>query len=108
RHALASDGASSYLRARLAEELLALGRVDEAREEIEAALHLDPAFPEGWVDLARIELRVGDGQSAETALRKAIEIDVTCEEAYAALVGLYHEHGQDARAEAVWRELARR
>src|SRR5262245_58733250 len=30
RHALASDGASAYLRTRLAEELLALGRIDEA------------------------------------------------------------------------------
>src|SRR5215470_13254320 len=53
RHALASDGASAYLRTRLAEELLALGRVDEAREEVEAALHLDPEFPEAFVDLAR-------------------------------------------------------
>src|SRR2546422_11397609 len=40
RRALASDGASPYLRTQLAEELLQLGRVDEAREEVEAALHL--------------------------------------------------------------------
>jgi len=36
RQAIASDGASAYLRTRLAEELLTLGRIDEAREEIEA------------------------------------------------------------------------
>src|SRR5437763_7695817 len=66
RHALASDGASAYLRTRLAEELLALGRVDEAREEVEAALHLDPEFPEAFVDLGRVRLRVGDHGGAES------------------------------------------
>src|SRR5690348_12451622 len=40
RQAIASDGASAYLRTRLAEELLNIGRIDEARDEIEAALHL--------------------------------------------------------------------
>src|SRR5689334_24646167 len=53
RQAIASDGASPYLRTRLAEELLTLGRIDEARDEIEAALHLDPQFAEAHVDLAR-------------------------------------------------------
>src|SRR5262245_10265952 len=60
RLAIASDGASAYLRTRLAEELLALGRVDEAREEVEAALHLDAQFAEAHVDLARVRMRLGD------------------------------------------------
>ena len=107
RHALASDGASPYLRSRLAEELLSLGRVDEAREEIDAALHLDPEFPEGYVDLARVKLRVGDAGGAEESLKRALQLDRTCEEAYVALVGLYRERGQDSKLEDVWRQMAR-
>ena len=107
RHALASDGASPYLRTRLAEELLTLGRVDEAREEVEASLHLDPQFPEAFVDLAKVRLRLGDGGGAETALRRAIEIDRSCEDAYVALVSVYRDHGQDAKAEDIWRALAK-
>ena len=68
RQAIASDGASPYLRTRLAEELLTLGRVDEARDEIEAALHLDTQFAEAHVDLARVKLRLGDGAGAELSL----------------------------------------
>src|SRR5215831_9574553 len=62
-----------YLRAQLlsndgrAEELLTLGRIDEAREEIEASLHLDGQFAEAYVDLARVKLRLGDAGGAEGA-----------------------------------------
>jgi tetratricopeptide (TPR) repeat protein len=107
RHALASDGASPYLRSRLAEELLQLGRIDEAREEVEAALHLDPQFPEGWVDLARVKERIGDWAGAEASLKHALDIDKTCEDAYLAMVGLYHEHGMAARADEVWQRMAK-
>jgi tetratricopeptide (TPR) repeat protein len=107
RHSLASDGASPYLRSRLAEELLNLGRIDEAREEVEAALHLDPQFPEAYVDLAKVKLRLGDGNGAEVALKRALEIDRGCEEAYLSLVGLYRERGHDAKVEETWREMVR-
>src|SRR5262245_21125550 len=107
RLAIASDGASAYLRTRLAEELLALGRVDEAREEVEAALHLDPDFPEAYVDLARVRLRVQDQGGAESALRHALELDKACEGAWIALAALYREKGQDARAEQAWAQLAK-
>jgi tetratricopeptide (TPR) repeat protein len=108
RRALASDGASAYLRVRLAEELILLGRVDEARELVEAALHLDPQFPEAYVAMARIKLRVGDGSAAEGALRRALDLDRGCEEAYTVLAGLYRSRGQLAKMEDTWRELARR
>ena len=67
RQAIASDGASAYLRTRLAEELMTLGRIDEAREEIEASLHLDSQFAEAYVDLARIKLRLGDAGGSRGA-----------------------------------------
>lgn len=105
RQAIASDAASPYLRTRLGEELLVLGRLDEAREEIDAALHLDAQFPEGWVAMSRVKQRAGDPTAAEAALKRAIEVDRTCEEAYVALTQLYR--GQDDRVEDTWRQLAR-
>jgi tetratricopeptide (TPR) repeat protein len=107
RQAIASDGASAYLRTRLAEELLTIGRIDEARDEIEAALHLDPQFAEAWVDDARVKLRLGDAGGGEAALKRAIEVDRTCEDAYVLLVNLYRERGQDGKVIDTWRELAK-
>jgi tetratricopeptide (TPR) repeat protein len=106
RQAIASDGASAYLRTRLAEELLTLGRIDEAREEIDASLHLDGQFAEAYVDMARVKLRLGDAGGAESALRRAIDVDRTCEDAYVLLVNLYRERGQDAKVQETWRALA--
>lgn len=106
RQAIASDGASPYLRTRLAEELLTLGRIDEARDEIEAALHLDSQFAEAYVDLARVRLRLGDAGAAEGSLKRAIDVDRSCEDAYVLLVNLYRERGQESRALDTWRELA--
>jgi tetratricopeptide (TPR) repeat protein len=106
RQAIASDGASAYLRTRLAEELLTLGRIDEAREEIEASLHLDGQFAEAYVDMARVKLRLGDAGGAEGALKRAIDVDRTCEDAYVLLVNLYRERGQESKAQETWRQLA--
>ncbi len=107
RQAIASDGASAYLRTRLAEELLTLGHIDEARDEIEAALHLDNQFAEAYVDMARVKLRLGDAGGAEAALRRAIDVDHGCEDAYVMLVNLYRERGQEAKVQETWRALAR-
>ena len=49
---------------------LTLGRIDEAREEIEASLHLDGQFAEAYVDMARVRLRLGDAGGAEAALKR--------------------------------------
>lgn len=107
RQAIVSDGASAYLRTRLAEELLTLGRIDEARDEVEAALHLDPQFAEAHVDLARVRLRLGDVGAAEQSLKRSITVDRTCEDAYVLLVNLYRERRQDAKVQETWRALAR-
>jgi tetratricopeptide (TPR) repeat protein len=106
RQAIASDGASAYLRTRLAEELLTLGRIDEAREEIEASLHLDTQFAEAYVDMARVKLRLGDAGGAESSLKRAIDVDRTCEDAYVLLVNLYRERGQEAKVQEIWQKLA--
>jgi tetratricopeptide (TPR) repeat protein len=106
RQAIASDGASAYLRTRLAEELLTLGHIDEAREEIEAALHLDTQFADAYVDMARVKLRLADAPGAEASLKRAIDVDRGCEDAYVLLVNLYRERGQEAKVQETWRALA--
>src|SRR5262245_51290259 len=108
RQAIASDGASAYLRTRLAEELLTLGRIDEARDEIEAAIQLDLELAEAYVDLARVKMRLGDVAGTESALKHAIETDRACEDAYVLLVNHYHDRGLEGRALDTWRELAKR
>jgi tetratricopeptide (TPR) repeat protein len=52
-------------------------------------------------------LRLGDAGGAEAALKRAIDSDRTCEDAYVQLVNLYRERGQEARVQETWRELAK-
>ncbi len=108
--ATASDGWSPYLRTRLGEELLALGRVDEARDSFETALRADPDFAPAFVGLGHVALAVapGDKAAAETHFRKALELDRTCEEAYLALASLYRERGDAGKADDVFRQMAGR
>ena len=54
--------------------------------------------------MARVKLRLGDAGGAESALKRAIDVDRTCEDAYVLLVNLYRERGQDAQGA---RDLAR-
>jgi tetratricopeptide (TPR) repeat protein len=108
RRALVSDGSSAYLRTGLAEELLALGRLDEARNEIEIAVRLDPGFADAYVDLGRIARLVQDPGGAERAYRRAVALGVSEETAYLELASLYAERGEAARAAEVQRQLVQR
>ena len=107
RRALAFDD-SAYLRTRLAEELLALGRIDEARDQAEMALRLDPGLAEAYIDLGRIHLRLGEEAAAEAAFRRALEIDRRCEAAYLSLAALYRRRGDAVRSEGLQRDLLAR
>ncbi len=106
--AIASDGSSAYLRTRLGEELLSLGRVDEARDAFEVALRFDPDFADAWVGLGRIALGLGDVAAAERSFRRALELDRTCEEAWLQLASLYHDRGEGGRADDVYKSMAGR
>ncbi len=106
RRALGSDGTSGYLRVRLADALLAIGRLDEAREELDAALRLEPDRPEAFVVRSRLCARLGDRAGAEVALERAISLDAGLEEAYLALVALQRDAGREAAALGTLRALA--
>ena len=106
--AITSDGASPFLRTRLAQELLALGRIDEARDSCETALRFDPQHADARVELGRIALKLGDAVTAEAEFRKALETDRTCEAAYLELARLYREHGDASRADGIYQAMAER
>jgi len=107
RQAIAADPTAAYLRDALAEELLGLGHLDEARDEVELSLRLDPEFPEGHLLLGRIRLRLGDAAGFQAQLERAITVDRSCSEAYEELAGYLERTGAEARALEVWRELVR-
>jgi tetratricopeptide (TPR) repeat protein len=47
----------------------------QARAALEEAVHLQPANPEPWIELAAFELRAGRPRAAETASRRAVYLD---------------------------------
>jgi len=55
--------------------LSALGRVPEARTEIDRSLRIFPRFPGSHVLLAALAMKGGDVETAEEHLRKALAID---------------------------------
>ena len=85
-------------RIQIAEVLLALGRRDDAIEELRAALTMSEAnweahFYLGWA------LLEGDGNRAELHLKRALELDERkAARAYLALARLAHSKGQRQRA----------
>lgn len=83
--------------------LFNLNRLEEARPRLERALELDPANPVMWWALGVCEGEMGDIQSAEEHLRRAL----TIKDSYMArlmLSNLYLGDDRVADAEAVLRE----
>ena len=78
---------------------LSAGEPDEARDLLEYAQELQPADPRIPRYLGEVHLRTGDLPTAETALRRAVEIDSGYTEALAELAALLEEleRGPEAR-----------
>ncbi len=76
---------------------------DEALHELEEAVRLDPAFVPAWELLGSVRSRRGDAAGAETALRRALDVDPSRASGWEHLA-LFFE-GQDGRgvdARAAW------
>jgi tetratricopeptide (TPR) repeat protein len=106
RRAIGADGGSAYLRVRLADALLSTGRIDEARDELDAAQKLEADDADAWIVRARLESRLGRHAAVEAALDKAIALDPTLEEGYLMLAAAQRDAGHDDRALATMRALA--
>ncbi len=106
RHAIDFDGNSAYLRVRLADALLSTGRIDEARDALDAAQRLEPGSAEAYLVRARLEARLGQHAGVEAALVQAITHDPTLEEAYLMLAAAQRDAGHDDRALEAMRALA--
>ena len=70
---LASGKDSALLRFSLGNEYLKLGEPDNAREHLDRAVQLDPAYSAAWKLLGRARLDAGDPDAAREAWQHGIE-----------------------------------
>ncbi len=75
-------------------ELLASGRIREALARLELATQLDPELAAAWVNLGVAKRRAGDLAGAESAYRRALELDPRHPGARDNLVNLLHLYGR--------------
>ncbi|WP_135466292.1 tetratricopeptide repeat protein [Crenalkalicoccus roseus] len=74
------------------------GLPDEALEDFDAALTLDPRFPEAWYMRAQAHARIGDGTAAARDLQEALRLEPRHWPALAGLSALQEQSGDAAGA----------
>jgi Flp pilus assembly protein TadD len=65
---------ASVVRNRLGVALIAVNRLDAAREELRESMRLSDASPDPWINMGRLERRAGDHRAAFEAFDGAIAI----------------------------------
>ncbi len=102
--ALSLQSLMADVRAKRADVLVALGRREEARQELERVLEEEPLHrPRSWFNLGLLRQEAGDASGAATAFRWAADTDPRNAEPPIQL-GSLHLAGGDARAaEAAFR-----
>lgn len=81
RRAVASAPRDAALRDFLGQVLLSLGNPTEAEAEFQAALAAEPAFVQGYLDLAALTLRKGQPERARALLLRAVPLASDAQEA---------------------------
>jgi tetratricopeptide (TPR) repeat protein len=74
--------------------LLALSRVDDARELAEAAVRRFPEEIRAWLDLAAARRQASDAQGEEEALSHAVRLDPGHDEAHRQLADFHERNGR--------------
>lgn len=95
-------------RVAIAEELMAAGRLEEARRETDELLRRWPQSSEVWKTRGRLFAHVGDVRGAVTAFLRAIDRDPDDEHAYLLAAAGQRQLGDARSAEATYRRLLAR
>ncbi len=85
--------ARAYYHSNRGAELLRDGDAARALPWLEAAVELEPELPDAWVNLGVAARRLGQPDRAESAYRRAIEVEDDFLPAYQNLAALYHLRG---------------
>ncbi|MBI4509749.1 MAG: tetratricopeptide repeat protein [Deltaproteobacteria bacterium] len=92
-------------RVAIAEELMASGRLHDARLHCEAILARWPREPLAWHLRGNIHLRQGDLSAAAAAFETAVALDPLREDAYLQAASAREQLGQLSQAEKLFRKL---
>ncbi|MGH7410324.1 MAG: tetratricopeptide repeat protein, partial [Candidatus Methylomirabilis sp.] len=92
---------------RLAQEVRAHGRLDDARRLYQQMVEIDPATFTGWYGLGHVEFEAGRLQEAVDHLRRATGIDATSPLPHLLLGHLYERQRRPDLAKAAWRAALR-
>ncbi|HXE73645.1 MAG TPA: tetratricopeptide repeat protein [Candidatus Nitrosotenuis sp.] len=87
--------------------LCRLGFLEEAREEFEQALALDPQLAEGFYGLGLVSVEMGDDDQAETYLRRSLELAPRHAASHYVLGGVCQRRGRVEEALAHHTEAVR-
>ena len=82
-----------------------LGRLPEAEQSFNAALHIDPNFADALSNLANLKKHAGDAASAERLYLQALRANPAHIDALFQLASLYHVQGRLNAAEVHYRTL---
>ncbi len=107
RRILKRDRDAPAPRWRLARALVQLGKLEEARDELEAVVGAQPAFAWAWFDLARISEKLGELGNAVDEMEAAAQARPGYEHAgyfWAQAARLARVAGDEARREACARQ----
>ncbi|MBQ7286248.1 MAG: tetratricopeptide repeat protein [Candidatus Gastranaerophilales bacterium] len=86
----------------LSYSLIKLDRLEEAREQIEKTLEINPAFAACYYNLGQIYFRQEKYDEAIDAYKKAMSFDVNLKKAYFNIAGAYHFKGDIENAMKYW------
>jgi len=105
REAMALDPANAGLRVRAAAMRLAMGQVDSARREIEAALDIDPTMGAAWAMRARVLRASGDRVHALADYHRALGYLPDDRDLMIETAELYRERNEPEKALALLHRL---
>jgi tetratricopeptide (TPR) repeat protein len=81
--------------------------LDDAQEELDKAIALNPALAQARIELATLLRMRGDFRAAQTQLEAAVKLEPESSEAYYQLMQVYRKLGQPQKAAVALRKLRR-